>query len=120
MRTSAVENIRVSSLIFSSVLEIGDTTLIEGCSRVLAVQREGETFFGNEGDFLSFKVFTEPIPLAALTEKAAFSKNDLCSFIHVGAINVIGISTSSVMQIGNAGSIQMEARVKHIRQLLPR
>ncbi|WP_071459108.1 spore germination protein GerPE [Bacillus massilinigeriensis] len=119
MRTSVVNNLKVLSLIISSVIEIGDTVSVHGTLKALAVQREKELFFGNEGNFSTFRTFTEPIMIPPIPEEMPFIRRDLRPNIYVNNIHILGMSSSSVLQIGNAQDIKMEARVKHIRQLLP-
>lgn len=76
-------------------------------------------FFGNEGDFAAFPIFFDPIPFQPITENLAMQTyNPLSSIIKVNNIHVIGVSASSFVHVGNSKTIQMESRVKHIRQLL--
>ena len=67
-RISKVGNIKVKSVIFASTLQIGDSNEINGLARVLAVQRQREVFFSNEGDFSLFKIFSYPLPLPPINE----------------------------------------------------
>lgn len=117
-RTSIVDHLKVDTLIFSSVIEIGDSTFIQGFSRALAVQREADIFFGNEGNFESFFAFNKDIPFPLIDEPFSMHINNLSPTIKVNNIDINGVSTSGVIHIGNSQHISMEARVKHIRQLL--
>ncbi|PLR97672.1 spore germination protein GerPE [Bacillus sp. T33-2] len=119
-RTSVVDEIKISTLSFSSIFQIGDAEITNGFSRAIAVQREAETFFGNEGNFAAFPIFSEPIPIPPIEEELSFIKEHINPVIKVNNIIVTGVSSSSVVQLGSTRSISMEARVKHIRQLLPR
>lgn len=118
-RTSYVQSIHVDTVSFASIIQLGDSTMINGFSRALAVQREAELFYGNEGNFSVYPIFSEPIPVPPITENLSMQiNNTLSSSIKVNNINIIGISSSSVLHVGNSETVQMEVRIKHIRQLL--
>ncbi|MGJ7919532.1 spore germination protein GerPE [Neobacillus sp. LXY-4] len=117
-RTSFVDSIKVDSVLFSSIIQLGDSTYIQGGNRAIAVQRQQEIFWGQEGNFRQFRVFSEPIPLPLITESFAMQiVNPPVVCIKVRNIDIIGVSSSSIVHVGNNKSIQMEARIKHIRQL---
>jgi spore germination protein PE len=99
-------------------LEIGDSTFTQGFSRAIAVQREAEAFIGNEADFKSYSSFQIPIPFSPITENISMHSQQLNPIIKVQNIDVIGVSASSILQIGSAEHVSMEARVDHIRHLL--
>ncbi|WP_102271872.1 spore germination protein GerPE [Cytobacillus massiliigabonensis] len=117
-RTSVVNYLKVDTVSFSSILEIGDSTFTQGFSRAIAVQREAEAFFGNEADFTSYSAFQIPIPFSPITENISMHSQQLKPIIKVQNIDVIGVSSSSILQIGSSKHISMEARVDHIRHLL--
>jgi spore germination protein PE len=120
-RITCVDHIKIDSVSFSSVLQIGDSEQIEAFSRALAVQREAEIFFDNEGNFASYPVFSEAIPFQPAEEQNfVCSTHNLNPVLKVRNIDILGASSSSVVHLGNSRNIAMEARVKHIRQLLPR
>jgi spore germination protein PE len=119
-RTSCVDQIYVNTISFSSFLQIGDSSIINGFSRALAVQRETDTFYSNEGNFSAYRVFSKPIPFTPVHEPFSYQTFNDHPIIKVGKIDVLGISSSSLLHVGNSKHISMEARVKHIRQLLPR
>lgn len=116
-RTVSVNHIRLIELGIASVLQIGDTNKIESKSFALAVQREEELYFGNEGSFKD-PVFSEPIPLPPIQEQVNMVKHDGNPVIKVGSIRMTAASSSAVIQLGNTCHIHAEARVKHIRHLL--
>jgi spore germination protein PE len=118
-RTSCVDNIKVKTLFFSSILQIGDSCIINGFNRALAVQREAEMFYGNEGDAALYSTFSEPIPFQPINETFSFQRNNLNPLIKVKNIDIIGLSSASMLHVGNSQHVSMEARIKHIRQLLP-
>ncbi|WP_312096382.1 spore germination protein GerPE [Niallia sp.] len=116
-RTSVVDLINVSTVSFSSILEIGDATYHQAVSRALAVQRQRDLFYGNEGAYEDYPVFTEPIPLIPIIENVACHFENKKPIIKVHHINITGISSASLLQIGNCRHIYTEARIKHIRQI---
>lgn len=118
-RSSFVDSLKVDSLQFSSIIQLGDSHYIRGTNLALAEQREEEIFFGQEGDFSRYRVFSEPLPLPLLTEHLRIERNNhgACG-IKVGTIKINGVSSSSLVHIGNSKIVQMEARIKHIRHLL--
>lgn len=117
-RTSVVDEVKLDILIFSSVLEIGDSTLIHALSWALAVQRETELFFGNEGDFYVYPIFTKPLPPTPFFENLTSQTELFHPVIKVNSIHVLGVSSASVVHIGSSRHIIMESRIKHVRQLL--
>lgn len=118
-RTSCVDNINVKIASFASIVQLGDSCIINGLSTALAVQREAEVFYGNEGNLSSYPVFSEPLPFLPINEPISFSRRNPNPIIKVNKIDIIGISSSSLLHVGNSGQVSMEVRVKHIRQLLP-
>lgn len=119
-RIACVDHIKVDSVSFSSIFQIGDSEQICGISRAIAVQREAEIFYTNEGSFGAYPIFSEAIPFEPMTESLNGSTQNLNPVLKVRNIGIMGASSSSVVHIGNSRHISMEARVKHIRQLLPR
>lgn len=119
-RTACVDRIKVDSVSFSSIFQIGDSQHIQALSRALAVQREAEIFFDNEGSFAAYPIFSEAIPFTPVDEIISSFTQNLNPVLKVRNIEIMGASSSSVVHLGNSCHISMEARVKHIRQLLPR
>jgi spore germination protein PE len=118
-RTSIVQSFHGETVIFSSVLQIGDSQKITSRAQVLAVQRQYELFFGNEGES-SFPIFTKPIPKFQ-SDRRNISLQTLhqSPVISVRSIRVLAVSSSGVVHIGSTSTIDAEARIKHIRQLAP-
>ncbi|PAE20789.1 spore gernimation protein [Bacillus sp. 7504-2] len=119
-RTSVVDRIIINSLSIVSTFEIGDSSQIQAFSRAIALQRERQTFFSNEIRFSDFDIFTEAIPMEPIFENVTFETNSIHPIIKVGFLDITGVSTSSVIHIGNTKNINMESRIKHIRHLHPR
>lgn len=118
MRISKVDDINIHALSFSSHITIGDSAYINAKSRALAVKREYPLFYGNEGNFLAFNIFTRPIPLPVITENVRMTSENPNNDIVVNCVKINGISSSSVFQVGSNKQIQAVSRIKHIRQLL--
>lgn len=118
-RTSCVDTINVKIVSYSSVLQLGDSIIINGMSRALAVQREAEIFYGNEGNFSDYPLFSESIIHLPITEPLYPISHHVNPLIKVNHIDIIGISVSSMLHVGNSQHVAMETRIKHIRQLLP-
>ncbi|MDM5328344.1 spore germination protein GerPE [Neobacillus sp. CF12] len=116
-RSSVVNAIKVTSASFSSTIQLGDSHIINGFSRALAVQREADVFYGNEGNFSKFPIFSEPIPLLPITEKMSLSTHNTLPVIKVNTISILAMSSSAILHVGNSENVSMEARIKHIRQL---
>ena len=117
-RNSFVQFVDVKSLILSGVVEIGDTVQLKANHNVIAVQREQEIFFGNEGNFEDYPIFSEPIPIPSLPAPGPMIRiYHEAPNIRVGQIHIKGISTSGMMQIGSTNTVCLESRVLHIRQL---
>lgn len=119
-RTSSVNHLNLKVASYSSVVQIGDSCIINSFSRALAVQREAEIFFGNEGNFGAYPIFSEPIPYLPIDEDISIRTQQLNPVIKVNQINVKGVSSASLIHIGSSRNISTEVRIKHIRQLFPR
>jgi spore germination protein PE len=117
-RISQVQTLNIISASSSSVIQIGDSQIINMLSRALAVQREVEIFYSYEGDFSLFPLFREPIPLPPIKDEVMFQKIDFKPCIQVNEINITGAASASVIHVGNTEHVYMESRVKHIRDLL--
>lgn len=115
-RQSVVDKLDILSLAYSSVLEIGDSTMITPYSKALAVQREYDVFLGSEGHFNS-PVFYKPIPMPTIRERVFTRRINESPQIHVHSVFINGASFSGVIQVGSTHFIQGESRVKHVRQL---
>jgi spore germination protein PE len=119
-RSSSVKNIKVTNAALSSVIQLGDSSIINGLNRAIAVQREKQLFIGDEEDFVKYPIFRRPFVFPQDKEEIMISSFHQNPMIHVNSINVIAFSSSSILHVGNTKTINMEARIKHIRQLLAR
>ncbi|SFB96463.1 spore germination protein PE [Bacillus sp. OV322] len=116
-RISKVDSITGKSLIFSSVLQIGDTRYIDGVSEVLAVQRDVKYNYSNEEDYSTYRVFGYPSVYLPIEEPVFIKTINKSPLIQVGRLDFIGATVSSVISIGNTDHIRMKSRIKHIRRL---
>ncbi|KWW16904.1 MULTISPECIES: spore germination protein GerPE [Peribacillus] len=116
-RISKVKSILSDTVSFCSTMQIGDTSYIDGNALALAVQKKSETFGSVDIQFKDYDIFKRPIYIPRLYEPVYSTFANSNPFIRVGHINIIGISSSSVVGVGNVGHIRMESRVKHIRQV---
>jgi spore germination protein PE len=119
-RSSYVDHVYIKVTAYSSIVQLGDSCIMNGFSRALAVQREAEIHYGEEGNYAAYSTFSEPIPLPTITENISIRSHHLNPMIKVNKVNVIGVSSASILHVGNSNHISMETRVKHIRHLLPR
>lgn len=116
-RISQVQKLKIKTVSISSVTQIGDSQIINSLTRALAVQREVEIFFENEGDFSQYHIFKEQIPLPLIEEEIIFHKTDLTPCIRVPHITIDGVTSASIVHVGNTGCVYLESRIKHIRHL---
>jgi spore germination protein PE len=117
-RLSNVDRVNVMIATFSSVIQLGDSSIVNGLSDALVVQREEEIFYAKEGNLPSFPVITRPILLPSIDETISFRAHNPNPIIKVKKVDITAISNSSILHVGNNQNVSMEARVKHIRQLL--
>ncbi|QPC46027.1 spore germination protein GerPE [Mangrovibacillus cuniculi] len=116
-RTSNVKSISSTTLTFSSNMVIGDINQANLTSFVLAVQREQEIFYAQEGDFSQLPSFTQPIFIEPLTEIIQVRRLNQVPSIRVSKVHITGISFSSLVQVGSTNCITAQNRTKHTRQL---
>lgn len=116
-RTSVVNQVKLISLGSASMFEIGDSNGIQSYTRALAVQRERELFYSNEGNLENYDIFSQDIPFEPLTEILTYESTHIVPCIKVNNINITACSTSAVFHIGSTKNIYTESRIKHIRHL---
>ncbi|MFQ3543823.1 spore germination protein GerPE [Halobacillus rhizosphaerae] len=111
-----VEFIDVLSTIIASGFLIGDLYRFAPSAKVLAVQKEGPSLIKDEADFKNYSLFSRlPTPPLRSVNVETFQYNN--APIQVDELFVIGVSTTSLMQIGGIEHIDSKARVKHFRIL---
>ncbi|MFD6439088.1 spore germination protein GerPE [Peribacillus sp. NPDC060186] len=116
-RISKVKSLSSKTLSFSSTIQIGDCSYIDGKSQALAIQKKSDNFHSQEFPFSDFSIFKMPLYIPRIDEPFLTQFSNPNPFIRVGNIHIIGISSSAVVGVGNVGHIRMESRVHHLRQL---
>jgi len=119
-RLSIVQLVHNGAVTIGSVFQIGDSKNVTTRSKVLALQRQYELFFENEGE-LRYPVFTRPIPRLPIDNQLVrINKLNESPIISVHNVRLLSVSTAAVLHIGSTSTVDAEARVKHIRQLSSR
>ncbi|MFC3883672.1 spore germination protein GerPE [Bacillus songklensis] len=116
-RMSCVNKLDIITILFGSICQIGDSVCVDANSKVLAVQREYPLFYGREGRFEDYTVFREPFTPPKPRFINMCVQNEI-PVIKVNNIKLTALSTSSIVHIGSSETVNMEARVKNIRQLI--
>ncbi|MDF2721222.1 MAG: spore germination protein [Paenibacillus sp.] len=116
-RISAVQQVIVREVGYSSFLFVGDCVAVRPVSRALAIQRQTPNFYGNEGSFEAYEIFSKPIPLPLDSEAVHMETVNRHPIIQVQKVDIVSISSSSVVQLGSNRTIEAETRTKHIRHL---
>lgn len=119
-RIASVNQIQVNTVNFSGILSIGDTETSKQISRGIALQKEGSYFTKKD------ELFFEDYPLFKMEPKIVVSKNNNVQMrtyqhddnIHVQRVKVVGVTTSSIMQIGSLRHLEAVAWLKHFRKLM--
>ncbi|GAA3404370.1 spore germination protein GerPE [Paenibacillus hodogayensis] len=118
-RTSTVWHIHIKEVGLASTCLIGDCIEVKPVSKALAVQRQTSVFSGNEGSYDQFPLFSRSLamPEPSPMDDVRMDVSTRDPFIRVQAVDIISVSSSSVLQVGSNCAIRSEVRVKHIRQL---
>lgn len=114
-----VQRINIADVSLSGVVLIGDRGSFSPRLRALAVQRNlkhseaGEAYFGN------YDIFSRPYSIRPAGPATVYrGPGNAC--IEVGAIEVLSVSSSAMLQVGNGVATHADARIKHIRQFARR
>ncbi|TBL73060.1 spore germination protein GerPE [Paenibacillus thalictri] len=119
VRTSVVGYVHIHDVVLGSIYQVGDNTEIRSRARVFAVQRTIPVYWGSEGDasLEQFDTFKIPIPQPYIRESLQVEREYLDPYIRVGKVDIISVSSAAVFQIGSNRFMDLEARVKHQRQI---
>ncbi|MDD9271046.1 spore germination protein GerPE [Paenibacillus sp. GCM10023248] len=117
-RLSIVGYVYVNSISISSVMQVGDNVNTALNTNVFAVQREVPIYYGNEGSFKAYPFYRRPIPIPQPPEPFTMCVDNLGSFIRVRGLRILGLSATSVLQIGSNRISSGESRVMNIRQFV--
>jgi spore germination protein PE len=117
-RTSDVNHIHIRSVLFSSIVNVGDTVEHTAFSRAIAIQKyepEFNTALSNLIDYPKYQIFTMVRPPAIPPKEVVMESYHDPAFIKVNSIDIFGISTAAMLHIGGIQNIDLESRVKHVR-----
>ncbi|KSU80914.1 spore germination protein PE [Fictibacillus enclensis] len=117
-RTSEVNHIHIRSVLFSSIVNVGDTDEHTAFSRAIAIQKYEPEFnptLNNLLDFPRYQIFTMVRPPAIPPKEVVMESYHDPAFIKVNSIDIFGISTAAMLHIGGIQNIDLESRVKHVR-----
>ncbi|MEF2293052.1 spore germination protein GerPE [Virgibacillus dokdonensis] len=116
-RTSIVDNLFTNSVSTSSILSIGDTENAALKFKGLAIQKQNPVFSKRDEETFNYPLFKRdtnwPEPKMLVNKLTTHHKGS----IHVANVASIGVSSSSLLQIGNLTRVYAESRVKHFRKL---
>ncbi len=111
-----VNEVDVTSTAIASGILIGDAYRVSPTANVLAVQVEDPEVLFERYDFSDFSVFSmHPSPELPPIGIHSFSYHERP--IYVDSLNVIGASTSGVIQVGGIDHVDSISRTKHIRRV---
>lgn len=109
-----VHEVDVISFAIASGFIVGDVHSLTPRAKVLAVQIEAPEVLTDLYDFKDFPIFSlTPSPPLAPVRLQSYSYQN-CPIL-VESVEVIGFSSSAVLQIGGTDHIDSEARIKHVR-----
>jgi len=117
-RISSVGHIQITTVVFPSVFEIGDSVQITPVNRVIAVQRQRAVFFQNEFNFPDYDIFFRPIVQAVPNEQFRMTTINESNEISVQNLELFSISAASVVHIGSSEALRADSRIKNVRHLL--
>ncbi|NRF92141.1 spore germination protein GerPE [Paenibacillus frigoriresistens] len=118
VRLSIVGDVLIHDISSGSIMHTGDNINTALETTVFAVQREVPFYYGNEGSFKAYPFYRRPFPIPQPPEPFTMCVDNLGSFIRVQNIRILGVSSSSVLQIGSNRITSAEARIKNIRQFV--
>ncbi|MCI3923696.1 spore germination protein GerPE [Paenibacillus sp. TRM 82003] len=119
VRTSVVNDVRIHAVSNASCFVVGDSRSFDGKSLVLAVKREVSAYRGDEGALAPYPTYRAAIPSAPEPPPIEFVKYDENPRIRVGRIDLLGVASASLVQIGHLKHIRGDSRTKQFRQLFP-
>lgn len=117
-RTSVVNCVNLNSLANSGVFQSGDSDKINSYSAALAIQRESTKFGTFNVPYSKYKVFSKPVLVPVCPPYKIKETYNANSFIRVGKVDILGVSSSSLLHIGSVNDIKLQSRVKHVRNFL--
>ncbi|MBO7744950.1 spore germination protein GerPE [Paenibacillus sp. MWE-103] len=122
VRVSEVGGVYVNSISSASIMQFGDRADVNAKLRGVAVQRESDHLFSNRVYFESYDIFSQPVPpVTPFLAEAAREPVDVRTVnrdprISVGCIEIIAVSSSAMLLVGNGVNTRAESRISNIRQ----
>ncbi|SET14050.1 spore germination protein PE [Oceanobacillus limi] len=117
-RLSDVKTIRIHSIAYSSIFNIGDSNNANPRSKIIALQQEGAIF--ND----AYDVQFEDYPIFQLQPNWPNGRRNVkmrsrhhSNTIRVGNVYINGASQSGIIQVGSLKHIHSDSRVKHFRRI---
>jgi len=118
-RLASVERYDVNSVLFSSILQFGDTFKINAESNALALQEEGSILAEPNRDvFEMFPIYKKVPKHLPYVPTVNLNRVNLNPTIQVGYITYNGISSAGASVIGSVHSAYMLSRVHQIRHFI--
>ncbi|PGL73018.1 spore germination protein GerPE [Bacillus sp. AFS055030] len=115
-RLASVERYDVNTVLFSSILQFGDTFSVNAESNALALHEEGNMFVDVNKDVFEYYPLFKVIPThLPYVPNVNLNRVNLNPTIQVGSINYNGISSAGVSIIGSVHNALMLSRVHQIR-----
>lgn len=118
-RLSIVKDVFVRSVTNAGTVVIGDGATFDGTEYVLAVKREVTMYRGNEGDLRPYPTYRAAVPTAPEPPPIELHIVNENPRIRVGRIDVLGVASAGLLQVGCLNCIRGESRTKQFRQLRP-
>lgn len=115
-RLSIIDRLKVNAVSEASVLQLGDARSVELVEKALAIQRMYADFYGDEGNFSDYPIFSLPLPELGTMSDVAMTRQNTTSAIRVGNVRIVSVSASSYIHAGCAETLTAKSRIKHIRQ----
>ncbi|GAA0301049.1 spore germination protein PE [Gracilibacillus halotolerans] len=113
-RATRIRYLDVETVSFSSIVQIGDSRSVKPSADILAVQKSGQP-----PSDLGFAWDRYPIFQTKLLPKIRTNIIDGDHFhasdIKIRKVDVLGVSASSIIHVGNTSHVNSLARTKHIR-----
>lgn len=116
-RTVHAKQVKVINLGLSSTFQIGDTEYVDSSSIVIALKNEDDFIDDDPEKFKDFPVFLDRLPLPVIHENVSILKIDKKPEIHVDFINILALSSASLLVLGNVSHSRLSSRILNIRHL---
>ncbi|WP_067840607.1 spore germination protein GerPE [Amphibacillus sediminis] len=114
-RTAVVKDLDVISISSSAVIQVGDCQITQPFTRQIAVQKFAGVTGKEDEQYENHEIFTRKNPTFPAHHHQTIRTINHNKAIKVNRVSLIGLTTSSQVQIGCCDNIHAEARIKHIR-----